>query len=381
MNLSERGRVAAGAKGSEEIGEGSNKPDSTKRKKKQMKKLMITAAAAMAGAVAFGGLCDTLEGGASPEKCRAYDFKASVKLVDGKTGKVSADSICDEDGTAYWRVSATRKIKGVFFDCDTCNLTNANAEGEAFLWGADQTQPGDFAHFYLSTSASKYKIVSRTADGVSTYKDSTGTDVTLAFDTYGGAYHGSAVYDFKILNFFGSANVKKAKKAEALIAIDFVEYDQFGECRPWSMLCAGFGAQSDGLVKNLSGNLAGAAMAATWCGIPTIVFEPCLLHPNFDSIDVDKRQNPWVITLTPATGDSCVPWSALLVDGTASWSTDAISGTWSIKYNKSESKAAYGSTVLKKVFGSGWEWIEKKAGPKGKYTDGWQGPLVVTKQQ
>jgi hypothetical protein len=324
-----------------------------------MKKLMITAAAAMAGAVAFGGLCDTIEGGATPEKCRAYDFKASVKLVDGKTGKVSADSICADDGTAYYRVAATRKIKGVFFDCDTCNLTNTAAEGEALLWGADQTGNGDFAHLYISTSASKYKVVSHTSDDFS--------------DTYGsGAYNGSAVYDFKILNFFGAASAAKSKKAEALMALDFVEYDQYGEFRTWSILCAGFGAQNNGLVKNLSGNLAGAAAAATWCGIPTVCFEPCLLHPSYTGLTVDKTTNPWTINNTP---DACAPWSALLVDGTASWSTDAISGTWSLKYNKSESKAAYGSTVLNKVFGKGWTFTESKTG----WAAGWAAPLIVTK--
>ena len=50
-----------------------------------MKKLMIATSVAMVGAVAFGGLCDTITpGAASPDACRAYYFKASVKVVDGK---------------------------------------------------------------------------------------------------------------------------------------------------------------------------------------------------------------------------------------------------------------------------------------------------------
>ena len=331
-----------------------------------MKKLMITAAAAMAGSVVFGGLCDTITPGGQEGTCRAYDFKASVKLVDGKTGKVSADSVCAQDGTAYYRVAATRKIKGVFFDCDVCNLTNATygttaggRGGEAFLFGGDQTAGGDFAHLYLSTSASKYKVVSHTDDAFS--------------DKYGsGAYNGSAVYDFKILNFFGAASAEKSKKAEALFALDFAEYDQYGEPRTWSMLCAGFGAQQQGVVKNLSGNLAGAAAAATWCGVPTVCFEPCLLDPSYTGLDVNKTTTPWTIN---KTDDACTPWSALVVDGVPSWSQDAVSGTWSLKYNKSESKAAYGSTVLNKVFGKGWTFIETKAS----YAAGWQAPLVVTK--
>ncbi len=330
-----------------------------------MKKLMIGTAAAMVGAVAFGGLCDTITPG-TDATCRAYDFKASVKLVDGKTGKVSADSICADDGTAYYRVAATRKIKGVFFDCDTCNLTNATfgtpaglKGGEAFLFAADETQGGDYAHLYISTSASKYKAVSHTDDANG--------------DTYGsGAYTGSAVYDFKILNFFGAASASKSTKVEALMALDFVEFDQYGEFRTWSMLCAGFGAQANGLVKNLSGNIAGAAAAATWCGIPTVCFEPCLLDPSYTGLTVDKSTSPWTINFT---ADACVPWSAILVDGTASWSTDVVSGTWTLKYNKSESKAAYGSTVLNKVFGAGWTFTDLKTG----YTAGWVAPLVVKK--
>ena len=326
---------------------------------------MITASVALVGAVAFGGLCDTIVPG-QEAACRAYDFKASVKLVDGKTSKVAADSICAQDGTAYYRVSAKRKIKGVFFDCDTCNITNTTfgtpaglKGGEAFLFGGDQTQGGDFAHLYLSTSASKFKVVSHTDDAFG--------------DTYGsGSYTGSAVYDFKILNFFGAASAAKAKKVEALWALDFVEFDQYGEFRTWSLLCAGFGAQANGLVKNLSGTIAGAAAAATWCGVPTVVFEPCLLDPSYTDLVVDKSTSPWTITFT---ADACIPWSALFVDGTASWSTDAVSGTWSIKYNKSESKAAYGSTVLNKVFGKGWTYTDLKTG----YTTGWAAPLIISK--
>ena len=331
-----------------------------------MKKLMITAAAAMAGVAAFGGLCDTV----SPQAegtCRAYDFKASVKLVDGKRGTDKASSICAEDGAVFYRVAASRKVKGVFFDCDVCNITNGThgiaaggRGGEAFLFGAKQDEGGDFAHLYISTSASKYKVVSHTDDAFS--------------DTYGAdAYNGSAVYDFKLLNFFGGTSAAKSKKAEALIALDFAEYDQYDEVRNWSILCAGFGAQANGVVKNLSGNVAGVVTAATWCNIDTAVFEPCLL---------DASASAWQFTdnkisaanYQGCTFDACIPWSATLVDGVASYGFDAVSGTWSLKYNSSESKAAYGSTVLKKVFGSDWDFIEKKTS----YTPGWKSPMVAT---
>ena len=194
-----------------------------------------------------------------------------------------------------------------------------------------------------------------------------------ASDTYGsGAYNGTVVYDFKILNFFGGASAAKSTKAEALLALDFVEFDQYGEFRTWSLLCAGFGAQKNGLVKNLSGNLAGAAAAATWCGVPTVCFEPCSLDPSYTGLTVSRATTPWTIGFTP---DACIPWSAILVDGVASWSTDAISGTWSLKYNASESKAKTGTAVLDKVFGKGWSLTEGKAG----YATGWAAPLIVRK--
>jgi hypothetical protein len=329
-----------------------------------MKKLMFAAAAASIGTVAFGGLCDTI----SPQaegSCRAYDFKASVKLVDGKRGIDKASNICASDGAVFYRVSASRKVKGVFFDCDVCNLTNTTygtaaggRGGEAFLFGGDQSNGGDFAHLYISTSASNYKSVSHTDDAFG--------------DKYGNAYTGSAAYDFKLLNFFGGTTAAKSKKAEALIALDFAELDQYEEIRRWSILCAGFGAQANGVVKSLSGNLAGAVSAATWCGIDTAVFEPCLL---------DASASAWVFNnnvisaanYQGCTADACVPWSALLVDGVASFANDAVSGTWSLKYNSSESKAAYGSTVLKKVFGADWAYTDSKAA----YTAGWAAPLVV----
>jgi len=330
---------------------------------------MIAASAALVGAVAFGGLCDTITpGAASPDPCRAYYFKASVKLLDGKRGIDKSSNICTDDGVVFYRVGATRKIKGVFFDCDTCNLTNETWNvkdddtkngGEAFLFGADQTAGGDFAHLYLSTSASKYKVVSHTSDD---FSDKYGAD----------SYKGSAVYDFKILNFFGAASAEKAKRAEALIALDFAEYDQYEEMRYWSILCAGFGAQARGLVKNLSGTVAGAVSSATWCGIPTAVFEPCLLHASAAN---------WTFTdnkISPANylgcdTDTCEPWSKLLVDEVASYAFDAVSGTWALKYNAAASKAAYGSTVLNKVFGTGWKFTDKQDA----YTEGWVSPLVA----
>lgn len=318
-----------------------------------MKKILL-ASAMMAGIAAFGGICDTFD---TDYGCRAYDFKASVKLVDAKVGKV-AGGICTDDGTAYYRVAATRKLKGVFTDCNPCNATNVpNATHmEALLLGGDPATalniPADPAHLLIATSAQKYKYIA--ASGVT--------------DKYGAGYTvDTAVFDFKLLNYFGSAVAEKSKKAEGLVAIDFVEYDQFEEYRFWSILCAGFGSQADGLLKNLSGNVAGAVTAPTFCGVPTLAFEPCLLDPSYTGLSVDKSTNPWTVQFTP---DACVPWSALLVDGTPSWSTDAVTGTWSLKYNNSESKLSSANALVKKVFGTGASVIAPMA---------WTAPLVVTK--
>jgi hypothetical protein len=115
VNLSERGRVSAGAKVNEEAGEGSNKPDSKKERNKQMKKLMIASLAACAVSGAF----------AAP---LVYDYKASVKHMYEKVQKVKA-------GEFYVKYVKSSKLQGYFVqDFDGASLlANNEATGNNYI--------------------------------------------------------------------------------------------------------------------------------------------------------------------------------------------------------------------------------------------------------
>ena len=98
-----------------------------------MKKLMIAAAAA---AMIGGASADICSMAPATKTCRAYDFAASVKLVDGRVATDRASNVCDDDGRVYYRVKATRKIKGVFTDCNPCQAwadTDANGTLDTFV--------------------------------------------------------------------------------------------------------------------------------------------------------------------------------------------------------------------------------------------------------
>jgi len=352
-----------------------------------MKKLVIaTLAAAAVGGAFAQTICDTLNNqiGESGESCRVYDFKASVKLVDG-VRKKEKGGICDAQGYAYYRVAAKRTLKGVFFECNPCNATNRSAGvvGDPLLWGWKQdvadTVSGshaDITHFFISTSDSKYKVIAST-------------------ETRNGNANPTAFYEFLLLNYFGSSNKDKATKAEGLLDIDFMEFDKYQEYRFWSILCAGFGAQSKGMLKNLSGNVAGAVSAARWCGIPTLVFEPCLLNPAFTAYTFADPNNPSPANFTGATPNADVPWATLiLTDGAdnmavttfQSYAQDAVSGTWSLKYNASKSRLHNFGTLISKTFGSGTQWIEdQQASAWAAFVDtprntGAAYPLLITRQ-
>lgn len=290
-----------------------------------MNKMMIAVAAAALAGVASATICDPT---APQTGCRAYDFKASLKMVDGKTKNASSKDVClgTTTATAYYRVKASRTVKGVFTDCDQCQLEAvrsgaATSEAESLLVG--EALGG--AHFLLSTSDSKYKVIYN------------------ASEFFGAPTDG---YKFHILNFIGGETYAKSKVVEALLAIDFVEYDKFGEFRNYALLCAGFGARADALVKNVSGNLAGAVSAATWCGIPTQCYEPCTMYAYYTGLSVDTTTNPWTILYTQT------PWQGLSPQSPA---FDAVSGTWSLKYNSSKSKLSTANQLLDKTFGSNWQ--------------------------
>lgn len=299
-----------------------------------MKKLMIAAVIAAAGIANAATICDPTQTTPGVYACRAYDFAASIKLVDGKKATDKASSVCAEDGTVYYRVKATRKLKGVFTDCNPClawDLTDPtkpvaqNPQGEAFLIG----EANGGARLYMATSAQKYKKI-------------------YTSEIYTGAI--ADTYKFLILNFFGGTTLAKSKFVEGLVAIDFVERDQYDEDRPYTILCAGFGARDGKLVKNLSGNLAGAVAAATWCGIPTICWEPCLETPYYSDLTFAQDGS---FTYTANT------WAGLSPNSPA---YDAVSGTWSLKFNASKSKLTSNEALLKKTFGNDYELIKALGG-------------------
>ncbi len=117
MEPSKCGRVASGARESEEIGEGSNKPDSTKKDTK-MKKLMILAAtAAIVGATEAA--CGP--GGGATYCGRAYSVKISLKTPTGEICQTSGSaSNCGPgtDSSGYVRKPSTYALQGWIAICD-----------------------------------------------------------------------------------------------------------------------------------------------------------------------------------------------------------------------------------------------------------------------
>ena len=304
-----------------------------------MKKILL-ASAVMAGFAAMAGsICDpdvAVELG-----CRAYDFQASVKLVDGKNGTIKATSICSADDVNWYRVAATRKIKGVFTDCNVCQSTNGtiNPAQSSFFVGE---QAGG-AVLYVSTSATKYKQVFNSE-----------------------IYNGQPTDDywFNVLNVFGGNTWDKSKKLESLFQIEFVERDQYNEERAYWLLCAGFGTRDGAVIKSLSGTLAGAVTAANWCGLATQVWEPCLKTPYWTpgSGSPTPKDN-WA----NGTGTTWTSTQASTVTADKSPTYDAVSGTWSLKYNASKSKLQTNSALMKKTFASDYTFFGPITGTPAVY--------------
>ena len=126
--MSERSRVAAEARGNEEAGEGSNKPDSKKRKNKKMKKVMMLAAiAALAGGAFAQAPCVI---GPTPVTTNAsvYAWKFTGKTTVGtlltqrvinlgsncSLGAGSSNIVC------AIRIPGTLAIQGYTYYCDNC---------------------------------------------------------------------------------------------------------------------------------------------------------------------------------------------------------------------------------------------------------------------
>ena len=292
-----------------------------------MKKLMIAASAVALAATTFGSFCDPVD---VKTGCRAYDFKASLKLVDGKYDTQTIKDCFGGSGSAVrsvWRVKASRTLKGLFTDCDQCNIAATKKEGvkvDSILLGekygynvADSKQNG--AHLYIASSANKYKAI---------YNAST------FFETLENGYN------FHVLNIFGGPSFAQSKYVEAFLQINYAELDkQESHLRAYTLFCAGFGARDGVLVKNISGNVAGLANAAMYCGIPAVCFEPCT--------QLAWQEGTIWWTQGGVAGDpvGLSPFSPAF---------DAVYGTWSVKYNASKSNLATAEALFNKTFGSNW---------------------------
>ena len=127
--------MAVGARGSEEIGEGSNKPDSKTRKKNKMKKLMIAAAAAAvaSGAFAICGDPDDAPG----SYAQVYKMSFTGKTTAG-VGGVDTPNLCgDPTAGCSVRVPANLLIQGWIVLCDpNCAsiLDGFNAPSYSSFW-------------------------------------------------------------------------------------------------------------------------------------------------------------------------------------------------------------------------------------------------------
>ena len=279
---------------------------------------MLVAAVAAVGAAYASSVCDPTPGATLKAAQRVYDFKASVKMVDGKAGssttktKDPCTGITKVTTYDYYRVKSSRTFKGVIVDCDVCQI-----EANGVSSGDNVAQ--SLAAFYVASSAQKYQYV---------YEAS----------TYGNTAPG---YQVGLLNFIGGVTAAKSKIAEMSALFQFVELDKMGEEKGFSLMAAGFGTQADGLLKTVSGNLAGESTAAYYCGYWTQCFEPCTLEAYYywdlTADPIAQVANTWQLARSPAY--------------------DAVYGTWSLKYNASKSKLTYLETLLQKTFGKNYGWM------------------------
>lgn len=292
-----------------------------------MKKLMFVAAAcALAGVASASDIC---AGGVGPTPTvgqRVYDFKASLKMVDIKAGSATTKSTdCFGKTTTgkvydYYRVKASRTFKGIILDCDTC-LWEANGG----VVTADQLATS-VAPFYVASSKSKYQAV-------------------YEAQTYGATDALATGYQVGLLNFFGGVTFAKSKNAEMTAVFDFVEVeDSLGHERAYTIFAAGFGSRDSkaAFLKSVSGNCAGEVTTSFYCGFYGQAYEPCLETPFYAWVDND---NDGIAEQDTTVYAWQVARSPLY---------DAVSGTWSLKYNSSKSKVANLDVLMDKTFGKNW---------------------------
>ena len=298
-----------------------------------MNKLMIVAAAAAVSMVA--GASDICFTPTTPHSVtvgqRVYDFKASVKMVDIKAGssKGSSQDCFGKKSTYtiydYYRVKSSRTFKGLFVDCDTCQVeATGTVSGDNLALSQ--------ATFFVASSKTKYN------------------DIYEAI-TYGQSDNG---YQVGLLNFFGGVTFAKSKNAEMSVALYFAEVeDNAGHERAYSLMAAGFGTRDskEAFLNSVSGNVAGEVTTSFYCGYYGQAFEPCLETPFYAWVDDDSDST------TPDVQDT----TAYTWQLARSPFYDAVTGTWSIKYNKSKSKLSDLPTLLKKTFGKNYTFMTSGA--------------------
>ena len=319
-----------------------------------MKKLMIAAAAAMAGAASFGGLCDPDAVG--PDSCSVYNIKFTFKTLAAKTACAQGakwlvtdfapgtpDSVwyrnskadkaaaalaganpvtaahyaatgltaCDAPWSGliqnaayrlvFWMDNATRKFEGVAWQCkaacfegwfEDCDINN-NGRLNYVLWEKKNSLPVSYPVFQA-----KIGKANGAGDGFD------GTPETTFFSL-------DAQDEFIVLGRYG----KKAQKVAAYWNLNRLLHAQ-------TIDAAGFGTfdAKNLRTKSISGNAVGLIMPidegkANACGIKDKIF--CAL------------------------GFMCVEWVDWCCDGCyAGVELVPASGTWSLKYNASATKKA-----------------------------------------
>ena len=349
-----------------------------------MKKLMIAAAAAMAGAASFGGLCDPEAAG--PDSCSVYNIKFTFKTLAAKTAcaqgakwlvsdvapgtagvwgakwyrSAAADAaaaaiatpvtvaeyiaagaagttVCDNGNggvilnaalrQVFWMDNATRKFEGVAWQCQAACF-------EGWFADCDLNNNGRLNYVLwekknsLAVSFPVFQVKYGPANAAGTGFD--GTPETLYFSL-----------DAQNEMFIGRYG-KKAQKVAAY-------WQLFNLLHGQSIDAAGFGTYdvNNLRTKSISGNAVGMIMpiqdgASDPCGNKGRIF--CAL------------------------GFMCVEWMDWCCDGCyAGVDLVPASGTWSLKYNASatkkanKDKATLASFVPKYMFYADSAWNNVKA--------------------
>jgi len=243
-----------------------------------MKKLII--AATLAATAAQLCVAETSE-----KEAQVYDIKVTVKTTAAKSGKLSSkkNPFVEDTGTIIYRTQGSQTWTGVLWGCDCETLLGAwrtVGDGSEVVEGV-----------VIWNSKKPYQVV---------FLDDMKWRVLNAIEAGGGEVEAawtigdSSDESNAFLSFAGFGKLDVDKKFE---------------CRS--------------VIKSLSGNVAG------WMPAPKSV----------------TQGNPGVCTfcsglvgMTPDTEDSAVGWDFCPCETIGDLEFTAVSGTWTLKYNKSLSK-------------------------------------------